>query len=45
MAAAASGLFDPGDVLTHAYPLEQLDRALNDTRDRPGNFVKALVRP
>jgi hypothetical protein len=30
-------------LVTHRYPLEKLDEALNATRDRPGNFVKAVV--
>jgi len=43
--AVRSGLLDPADVITHRYPLEKLDEALNATRDRPGNFVKAVVTP
>jgi threonine dehydrogenase-like Zn-dependent dehydrogenase len=39
------GLIDPADVITHRYPLEKLDEALNATRDRPGDFVKAIVTP
>jgi len=45
VAAVESGLIDPRAVVTHAYPLEQLGAALNATRDRPGNFVKAVVLP
>ena len=45
IAAVRSGLLDPADVITHRYPLEKLDEALNATRDRPGNFVKAVVTP
>ena len=41
--AVSEGRLDPSPLYTHRYPLEQLDQALNDTRDRPGNFVKALV--
>jgi threonine dehydrogenase-like Zn-dependent dehydrogenase len=41
--AIESGLIDPKLLITHRYPLEQLDEALNATRDRPGNFVKAVV--
>lgn len=41
--AVAEGRLDPSSLYTHRYPLEQLDQALNDTRDRPGNFLKALV--
>ena len=41
--AVASGRLDPAPLYTHTYPLEELDRALNDTRDRPDGFLKALV--
>ena len=27
------------------YPLDELDKALDATRERPGNFLKALVTP
>jgi threonine dehydrogenase-like Zn-dependent dehydrogenase len=43
--AIESGLIDPKLLITHRYPLERLDDALNATRDRPGNFVKAVVVP
>ena len=43
--AVRSGLIDPADLITHRYPLEKLDEALNATRDRPDNFVKAIVTP
>jgi threonine dehydrogenase-like Zn-dependent dehydrogenase len=43
--AVRSGLIDPTNVITHRYPLERLDEALNATRDRPGDFVKAVVIP
>ena len=43
--AIASGLIDPRDVVTHRYPLDRLGEALDATRDRPGNFVKAVVIP
>lgn len=42
--AVASGRLDPTPLYTHAYPLDQLEQALNDTRDRPDGFLKALVR-
>jgi threonine dehydrogenase-like Zn-dependent dehydrogenase len=45
VAAVESGLIDPAQFVTHRYPLEQLGDALNATRDRPGNFVKAVVTP
>jgi threonine dehydrogenase-like Zn-dependent dehydrogenase len=41
--AIAEGRLDPSSLYTHRYPMDQLDQALNDTRDRPGNFIKALV--
>ena len=41
--AVASGRLDPTPLYTHSYPLGQLDQALNDTRDRPDGFLKALV--
>ena len=41
--AVSSGRFDPAPLYTHLYPLERLGNALDDTRDKPGNFVKALV--
>jgi threonine dehydrogenase-like Zn-dependent dehydrogenase len=41
--AVASGRLDPEPLYTHRYWLEQLGEALDATRDKPGNFVKALV--
>ena len=43
--AVASGRLDPSPLYTHVYPLDRLDQALNDTRDRPDGFLKALVTP
>jgi len=43
--AVASGRLDPASLYTHRYGLDQLDQALNDTRDRPDGFLKALVTP
>jgi threonine dehydrogenase-like Zn-dependent dehydrogenase len=43
--AIERGLLDPAELITHRYPLDRLDEALNATRDRPGNFVKAVVIP
>jgi threonine dehydrogenase-like Zn-dependent dehydrogenase len=45
VAAIESGLIDPPLLITHRYPLDRLGDALNATRDRPGNFVKAVVVP
>jgi threonine dehydrogenase-like Zn-dependent dehydrogenase len=39
-----SGRMRPQPLFTHSYPLERLDEALNDTRDRPDGFMKALIR-
>jgi threonine dehydrogenase-like Zn-dependent dehydrogenase len=43
--AISDGLIDPRLVITHKYPLDRLGDALHATRDRPGNFVKAVVIP
>ena len=45
VAAIETGLIDPRLLITHRYPLDQLDAALDATRDRPSNFVKAVVVP
>jgi threonine dehydrogenase-like Zn-dependent dehydrogenase len=42
--AVASGRLEPTPLYTHTYQLDQLDQALDDTRDRPDGFLKALVR-
>lgn len=41
--AVASGRLDIGPLLTHSFPLERLDKALDATRDRPDGFLKAIV--
>jgi threonine dehydrogenase-like Zn-dependent dehydrogenase len=41
--AVASGTLDPSRLYTHRYPLDRLGEALDATRDRPDNFIKALV--
>jgi len=43
--AIASGRLDPKPLYTHTFRLDQLDEALNATRDRPDGFLKALVIP
>jgi threonine dehydrogenase-like Zn-dependent dehydrogenase len=43
--AIERGIVDPAQLITHRYTLERLDEALNATRDRPANFVKAVVIP
>jgi threonine dehydrogenase-like Zn-dependent dehydrogenase len=41
--AVASGRLDPSPLYTGEYTLDTLSEALAATRDKPGNFVKALV--
>ncbi len=41
--AVASGRLDPSPLYTHRYTLDELDQALDATRDRPDGFLKALV--
>ena len=41
--AVATGRLDPSSLYTHSYALDELGRALDDTRDRPDGFLKALV--
>ncbi|WP_248633639.1 zinc-binding dehydrogenase [Cereibacter changlensis] len=41
--AVADGRLDPWPLLTHSYPLDQLDVALDATRDRPEGFMKAII--
>jgi threonine dehydrogenase-like Zn-dependent dehydrogenase len=43
--AVASGRLDPSPLYTHCFPLEELDKALDATRDRRGDFLKASVIP
>src|SRR4051812_3374245 len=40
----AQKTLDPPPLYTHHFPLHELDRALNTTRDRPDGFMKALIR-
>ena len=43
IAAMRSGVLDPRPLLTHTVSLERLDEALALTRDRPDDFMKALI--
>ena len=45
IAAAAEGRLDLDALVTHRYPLSQLDEALDATRDKPQGFVKGWVSP
>jgi threonine dehydrogenase-like Zn-dependent dehydrogenase len=42
-AAIAEGRLDPAPLYTHTFGLEELDRALQTSLERPEGFVKALV--
>jgi threonine dehydrogenase-like Zn-dependent dehydrogenase len=41
--AVLSGRLDPSRLLTHRFPLEQLDRAMNTLAERPDGFIKGMV--
>jgi threonine dehydrogenase-like Zn-dependent dehydrogenase len=41
--ALAAGVLDPEPLLTHRFPLDQLDAAFQTTVERPEGFVKALI--
>lgn len=41
--AVIAGRIDPTPLLTHAYALDELDRALTDVAERPDGFVKGTV--
>jgi threonine dehydrogenase-like Zn-dependent dehydrogenase len=43
--ATATGVLDPEPLLSHCFPLERLGDAFEAVRSRPGDFVKAWVRP
>ncbi|MFL5431168.1 MAG: zinc-binding dehydrogenase [Myxococcales bacterium] len=43
--ATVAGVIDPRPLLSQCYPLERLGDALDAVKSRPGNFVKAWVRP
>ena len=43
VAAVEEGILDPRPLVTHVFPLEQLDDAFEAARTRPDGFVKAVV--
>lgn len=43
MARMLEGELDPLPLYTHRFPLDRLADALDATRDKPGDFVKALI--
>jgi threonine dehydrogenase-like Zn-dependent dehydrogenase len=42
--SVARGELDPAPLYTHTFALDRLDAALDATLERPGGFLKALVR-
>jgi NADPH:quinone reductase len=38
------GELDLGPLWTHSFPLSELGKAFEMMRERPGKFLKALVR-
>jgi NADPH:quinone reductase len=44
VAAVAAGRLDARALVTHAFPLDRLDAALDAARDKPPGFVKGWVR-
>ena len=44
VAAVQGGDITPLPLFTHSYPLSELAKAMNKTRDRPDGFMKALIR-
>jgi threonine dehydrogenase-like Zn-dependent dehydrogenase len=44
ISALATGRIGLQGILTHAFPLDRLDAALDAARDRPAGFVKGWVR-
>ena len=43
--AVAEGRLDPSPLYTHRFKLDELNQALDATRDRPMGFLKAIVVP
>jgi len=43
--AVVDGRLDPRPLITHSFPLERLDDALEAARTRPDGFLKAVVAP
>ncbi|MDB5905299.1 MAG: Alcohol dehydrogenase GroES domain protein [Betaproteobacteria bacterium] len=39
----SAGVLDPSPLYTHRFPLDELGRALELTRERPDGFLKAVV--
>lgn len=43
--AVSAGVLDPSMLLTHQFPLAELDHAFGMMEERPAGFLKAWVRP
>lgn len=43
IAAVEQGQLTPEPLYTHTYRLDELPKAMRDTRERPNGFIKALV--
>jgi threonine dehydrogenase-like Zn-dependent dehydrogenase len=43
LAMAAAGRIDPGALVTHRYPLEEIDRAFTALADKEPGFIKAVI--
>jgi threonine dehydrogenase-like Zn-dependent dehydrogenase len=41
--AVENGMIDLDPLLTHRYPIDGLDRALQDMAERPDGFVKGMI--
>ena len=43
--ATLDGRLDADPLITHTYPLDRLDQALDAARSRPDHFLKAIITP
>jgi threonine dehydrogenase-like Zn-dependent dehydrogenase len=41
----SSNVLDVNPLITHTYPLEQIDEAFHAAASKPDNFVKAIIEP
>jgi threonine dehydrogenase-like Zn-dependent dehydrogenase len=45
LALEEKGLIDLGSLVTHRFPLANVDQAFTALRDKPPGFIKAVVQP
>jgi threonine dehydrogenase-like Zn-dependent dehydrogenase len=45
VALYSDGLFDPSALITHMFPLERFDDALNILSDRESGALKVVIKP